>query len=601
MYCAYHIITSIDVEKLLPQDESTSRNTEQWRTPRGGKPSAGSGRLDRQLHTPQRRCEPYPRRLATTLDGGESEESIAGSIATNTFYDGTEEEAIQSEFTTSADEETAIRIQTGNATRDEGSTEESEGHDTLDCSMGERKFNNVRIKLSPWKVIAYHTGTRRPHYHIIYISTAKNWGHNSKLGKAIRSKEHKCTQIACIQCLLEYITTGPDRTTLKQILTERDKKVAMCVAHSLGLNPKQTKNHSRNPEGGNNLFRNESATRNTIHGQMDQHSIAPDQIIFENADDNEQFINQCPGSENDTGSEQSTLSKSRGFNNSNRHTKLIRENQELVLFLCKNKAFDEGEATRLLCNTPEGITIQFNRNFGERLSTALRIARTLVFQESHEQRLQRAKQYELQQDPLANDPKIIEKGIDNLVKLLENNGINVYKFAKLTRHHFYGLTEKRNNLFFLGPPSSGKTMIMESLVNMHYNFTRLTGLTPTSSFNFASLIHTNACFMDECKLTDNQFEQWKLLAARQPMSTDVKYKTRQDIKNCILYTASNYPICAYVSTTDAKEAVETRTITFYFTGPTKYFKLNPFIWETFWKIYSNMEESNNAFLLDFFS
>ncbi|KPJ17523.1 hypothetical protein RR48_01857 [Papilio machaon] len=459
--------------------------------------------------------------------------------------------------------------------------------------MGQRKHYTNRNKLSPWKVIASHKGTRREHYHIIYISTAKNWGHNSILGKTIRSKEHKCSQIACIQCLLKYITTGPDRTTLKQILTERDKKVAMCVSHSLGIDPEQTKGNRTSAERRNSIFRIQSPTRNIDDGQMDQSTTDANQIIHENTFNNEWEHDQRASSDNDTGGEQNAIPQQRRLNNSDRRLKLIRENQELVLYLCKNKAFDEGEATRLLCNTPQGIAIQFNRNFGERLATALRIARTLVFQESVEQRLQRAKQYELQQDPTINDPPVVEQGIDNLVNLLENNGIHPYQFAKLTKEHFYGQTEKRNNLFFLGPPSSGKTMIMESLVNMHYNFTRLTGLAPTSSFNFASLIHTNACFMDECKLTDNQFEQWKLLAARQPMSTDVKYKTRQDVKNCILYTASNYPICTYITTSDAKEAVDTRTITFYFSCPTKYFKLNPFIWEGFWSIYGTISDITN--------
>lgn len=101
------------------------------------------------------------------------------------------------------------------------------------------------------------------------------------------------------------------------------------------------------------------------------------------------------------------------------------------------------------------------------------------------------------------------------------------------------MTKKKNNLFFHGPPSTSKTMVMESLVNMHYNFERLTGLPPGSSFNFASLLHTNTCFMDECKLTENQFEQWKLLAAGQPMCTDNKCKNRHNITNCVLYTASN--------------------------------------------------------------
>ncbi|VVD00239.1 unnamed protein product [Leptidea sinapis] len=99
---------------------------------------------------------------------------------------------------------------------------------------------------------------------------------------------------------------------------------------------------------------------------------------------------------------------------------------------------------------------------------------------------------------------------------------------------------KEKQLVLLRPTEYWETMAMESLVEMHYNYTRLTGLTPSSSFKFCSLIHTNACFM-ECKLTDNQFEQWKLQAAGQPMSIDLKYKSRHDVANCVLYTAGNYP------------------------------------------------------------
>ncbi|KAL4721501.1 hypothetical protein ACJJTC_013475 [Scirpophaga incertulas] len=52
-------------------------------------------------------------------------------------------------------------------------------------------------------------------------------------------------------------------------------------------------------------------------------------------------------------------------------------------------------------------------------------------------------------------------------------------------------------------------------------------------FNFSSLIYRNACFMDECKLTDNHFEQWKQLAGGQKMNTDIKYEDRK--KSLIVY------------------------------------------------------------------
>ncbi|CAG4938847.1 unnamed protein product [Parnassius apollo] len=48
------------------------------------------------------------------------------------------------------------------------------------------------------------------------------------------------------------------------------------------------------------------------------------------------------------------------------------------------------------------------------------------------------------------------------------------------------------------------------------------GLQPTSAFNFDNLVTRNACFLDECRLTDNQFKQWKLLAGGQTMNTEQK-------------------------------------------------------------------------------
>lgn len=117
--------------------------------------------------------------------------------------------------------------------------------------------------------------------------------------------------------------------------------------------------------------------------------------------------------------------------------------------------------------------------------------------------------------------------------MIEDNDIDFEHFSKITCDHFYKRLGKKNNLFFKGPPSSGKTMVMESLVECHYNYSRLTGLHSNSSFNFSSLLNTNACLMDECKMTDNQFEQWKLLAGGSPMATDVKYRERVEIRDCV--------------------------------------------------------------------
>ncbi|KAL4710087.1 hypothetical protein ACJJTC_016489 [Scirpophaga incertulas] len=479
---------------------------------------------------------------------------------------------------------------------DERGGEESDD-DPMGCTMGKRKYNNAGHKLSPWKVIAKHRGTKRTHYHIIYISTAKNWGHNSKLGKTIRAAEYKCSQIACIQCLLEYITTGDDRTTFREILTDSDKRIAMCVAHSLGLDPqRETSNNTRSTERGNNVLRLESTTRGTGHTGNRESSVSSDQNIFqfrENA-----RISECESEQHDVGNQPNALCRGPGFKSAPRNAEIIRENQRLVMYLCENQAFDKGKATLLLSSTIEGCNAYFNRYFRERLTHALCIAKALVFQESTKQRFERAKQYQLKTNPHAADPDIIHEGVRKLEALLMKNDINVYSFSYKTYAHLHRQLGKQNNLFFYGPPGGGKTTIMESLVECHFNYTCLTGLTPTSPFNFSSLIYRNACFMDECKLTDNHFEQWKQLAGGQKMNTDIKYEDRQEVTDCVLYTASNYPINAYLTVPESMEAIAQRTVQFNFYVACEYFYLNAFIWEEFWKQYRYLPVDDDEILVE---
>jgi hypothetical protein len=181
-----------------------------------------------------------------------------------------------------------------------------------------------------------------------------------------------------------------------------------------------------------------------------------------------------------------------------------------------------------------------------------------------EERITMSIKYPKEIEPELNTEKNIEEEIKFLETILTLNRIDIEKFAKDTYKHFKGEMDKKNNLFFIGQPSTGKTMIMHPLVECHFNYCKLTGLNPNSTLNFSSLIHSNACFMDECKLTDNQFEQWKLLASSSPMATDVKYKEAHDVENCRLYTASNYPLSMYVTVPEGNRAIESRTITYHF-------------------------------------
>lgn len=459
--------------------------------------------------------------------------------------------------------------------------------DEISCTAapGGKRLRLPVANRTPWKFISHHTNTRQNHYHLIYVSSAKTWGHNSRLGKAIRNAQYKCGKITCIYCLLEYLTPGNDRQTLRDFLTQDDKTSFQCVHHSLGLNVKGQKSQeynstSANSERRNSILPQQSTTSNEGLGTVDATDIGSHEDLY--TDDGVRRV-EHPQIQ-PTSSVQQGEPSNYGLTTRGRFAEYHKGNNELVILLCKNGAFNEAEAQRAMCATPQGIALQFTKKFEERLRTAICISRILVFQEPAEQRLQRAKELQLRTNDRASEPEEIQKLLRQLKHTLIMNDIDYRGFAKITHDHFYGLTKKKNNLFFIGPPSTGKTMIMESLVELHFNYERLTGLTPGSSFNFSSLIHSNACFMDECRLTDNQFEQWKLLAARQPMCTDIKYKNRTSVTDCILYTASNYPIEMYVQAPDAKAAIEARTNQYHFRYITEdYYKMTAFAWEQFWK------------------
>lgn len=165
---------------------------------------------------------------------------------------------------------------------------------------------------SPWKVIGKHEGTRRTHYHIIYISTAKNWGHNSRLGKAIRAEQHKCSQITCIQCMYEYITTGITRTTLKDILSRSDKDIAKCAAHALGYVPqRQTDNNATSAERRNNLLPIQGAARDATDTGMGERTVIPNEDVFEDELPIRGEPGECEGDINDPGVESGPFANKR--------------------------------------------------------------------------------------------------------------------------------------------------------------------------------------------------------------------------------------------------------------------------------------------------
>lgn len=71
----------------------------------------------------------------------------------------------------------------------------------------------------------------------------------------------------------------------------------MCVAHSLGLDPKHKNSNTANTEGRNNLFSHEGTE------SMDFRTSIADEDLLEIAHNNEQQLNQRSLTNNDIGNQ----------------------------------------------------------------------------------------------------------------------------------------------------------------------------------------------------------------------------------------------------------------------------------------------------------
>lgn len=435
----------------------------------------------------------------------------------------------------------------------------------------------------PYKLVAVHSGTRRRHWHLVYVSKNKQWGFNSRLGRIIRSRPYKCSSINCVACLRKYIYSGNGRQVLQDVLSKEIIEACQCAGHKCGVDSinqwQEAQYEDDCSDIGDTILRIQGTTpENELNGMVD---------AIGEGNSNNIRKRTWNGSQVHAQDGQILLGRQNNqelSNDSGENSNVYGGNASVILLLCADGAFSEAGAMEVLARTPEGIEFMCSKQYSERIKTYIHIARILVFQESIKQRFLRAKQKWEKKNSHLNTELHMDECERVLGEILKNNRIDKSQFAKVTFYHFTAKSGKRNNLFFLGPPSTGKTMIMNSLVECQFNYCRLTGLTPNSSFNFSGLLHTNACLMDECKLTENQFEQWKLLASRVPMSTDVKYKDRCDVYNCSLYTCSNYPIEMYCKVPQAKQAIDERTLKFEFSYKLAGFiNIPPHAWERLWQ------------------
>lgn len=131
-------------------------------------------------------------------------------------------------------------------------------------------------------------------------------------------------------------------------------------------------------------------------------------------------------------------------------------NADVIVLLCRSGAFTEAEAMGLFAKSIEGIYFIGTKQYADKIRTYLHFARVLVLSKSIKQRFERAKsKYEKENEHLMDDNTMEETEL-NFKEILNQNNINAKEFFEDTFRHFMRQSNKKNNLFFLRPPSTGK-------------------------------------------------------------------------------------------------------------------------------------------------
>lgn len=126
-------------------------------------------------------------------------------------------------------------------------------------------------------------------------------------------------------------------------------------------------------------------------------------------------------------------------------------------------------------------------------------------------------------------------------RLLSYNSIPVADFVKDVYDVINRNKQKRNILMFVGPPSSGKSFLVKSIIRS-CSFTFITNKLNCRSSEFAlsDMPTKRVAMFDEPIITEDWFETFKLLSAGEPCLTNIKFGGHVTIPRIPILVASNY-------------------------------------------------------------
>lgn len=101
---------------------------------------------------------------------------------------------------------------------------------------------------------------------------------------------------------------------------------------------------------------------------------------------------------------------------------------------------------------------------------------------------------------------------------------------------------KKNSMFILGPPNSGKTFFLETLSCFYMNPGHVKNFVRGSAFPLQDAVNRRILIWNEPSIVPSQFDSVKMLTAGDPMPCDVKYQSGAVITRTPLFFTSNAQI-----------------------------------------------------------
>ncbi|KAF0310251.1 Non-capsid protein NS-1 [Amphibalanus amphitrite] len=153
------------------------------------------------------------------------------------------------------------------------------------------------------------------------------------------------------------------------------------------------------------------------------------------------------------------------------------------------------------------------------------------------------------------------EGYEWLQELFEANNIEIAEFLAWAEVIGDQKLQKTNTLLLYGPTTTGKTLIMSSLLQLHQP-TSLSAMNNASPFYLAQLLNANIAAMEELTISEVNKDDFKKLLGIESMHISVKYETAPELLGRVpVFASTNNVLGGFLPATD-RCAIQSRTKTF---------------------------------------